>query len=280
MLNWLEELGEFLASVFGFLFGESLDSGLGIAVAAYTGLVAICFAIGSIRAIAELTKAVDVGFSKTKLEDYNLQRPDGTPPRAINWALARQQQVRSVLFSIPLGVVVMATLIFWARDFSLRGYVIIAVCWIVGLMMIRPWWIWTALRSHRKLVKTGTVEPEEAQLHDTRLVWAMQHYFRWGLQQKTAPKRSTFIGILRFINPIVGIFRLQWLRIRLVWPLVICAFNASLWIFTLPVAVFHLTREFDERLQPLRPRWVGEDAPEPTYGTGAGDAAASSDSDE
>ena len=279
MLDLLRGIGDFLTGIPRDLFGDRLDTGLGIAMATYTAIVAICFAIGAVRSVWELTKAVDLRFDKEKLERYNVSRPDGTAPRKIDWLLARKQQVRSLWFTIPFGMMVMATLYYWVHEsFTFKGYVLVGLCWIIGLMLIRPWWISTVLRTQRKLVKVGEVSPKDAPLHDKSTMWALRHYFSWGLQQATQ-KRRAFIGILRWMNPIIGIFRLQWLRARLIWPLVICAFYAALWLITLPIAVFYLNKEFDERRNALKPEWAKSYAPEPTYGTGAirdtpGDAAA------
>jgi len=279
MLGWLRGLGDFFLGLPRGFFGERLDTGWGIVVATYTSIVAISFVIGAVRSVWELSKAVDLRFDKEKLERYNITRPEGSAPRSINWLVARRQQVCSLWFTIPFGAVVMATLFFWVREsFTFKGYVIVGLCWTIGLMLIRPWWITTILRVHRKIVKVGEVSPKDAPLYNKSTMWALRHYFSWGLQQATQ-KRRAFIGILRWMNPIVSVFRLQWVRVRLIRPLIICTFFASLWLITLPISVFYLNREFEERQNALKPAWAKSHAPEPTYGTGAirdtpGDAAA------
>lgn len=256
MLELLARAGEWIAGLPRELFGARLDSGLGIAAVTYTAIVAICFVIGGLRSVRMYAKAVDLRFDKTKLDDYNRGLPEYATQRTINWVLARRQQVRSFCFTIPFGMIVMATLYYWVRySFTQKSYVIIMVCWIVGYMLVRPWWIWTVLRIHRKLVKTGEATPKEAPLHDMRLHRAMQRYFEWGLQEDKR-KRQTFIGALRGLNPIIGVFRLRWLRTRLIRPLVICTLNALLWIITLPIAAFYLTNQFDSRQQALQPAWA------------------------
>lgn len=279
MLDLLRAIVGFLAGIPSALFGERLDTGLGIAAATCTSIVAICFAIGAVRSVWELTKAVDLGFKKERLDDYNIGRPAGTAPREIDWVLARTQQVRSLWFTIPFGVIVMATLYYWVREsFTFKGFVLVGLCWLIGLMLIRPWWIWTVLRTQRKLVKTGELAPKDAPLHNKSMKWAIRHYFSWGLQQ-SAYKQRVFIGILRWMNPLIGAFRLQWFRMRLIRPIVVCTIYAALWPIALPIGVFYLNREFDERRDLLKPEWARRYAPEPTYGTGAipdtpGDAAA------
>jgi hypothetical protein len=279
MPDWLQNIGEFLGGLPRAAFGDRVDSGWGIVFSTYVFIVAVAFAVGAVRSVWELAKAIDLGFNKEKLEQHNLKRPDDTEPREINWTLARKQQVRSLRFTIPFGLVTLAALVYWVRqDFTFMGYVLIGICSIVGFMLLRPWWIWTHLRTQRKLVKKGEVKADKAPLHNKRLKWAMKHYFAWGLQEATR-KRRAFIGRLRWLNPLIGIFRLNWLRVRLVWPLIICTVFAGLWLITLPIAVFYLNREFDERKHALKPAWAKDWAPEPTYGTGAipdtrGDAAA------
>jgi len=279
MLDLFRGIGEFLAQVLRVLFGERLDTGFGIAAAAYVSIVALSFAIGAVRSIWELTKAVDLRFDKDKLDHHNISRPNGTPPRTIDWVLAREQQVRSLWFTIPFGILAMATLYYWVREsFTLKGYVLVGLCWIIGYMLVRPWWIWTVLRVKRKLVKTGEAAARHTPLYNKTLVWAMRHYFSWGLQQ-TTQKRRAFIGLLRWANPFVDMFRFKWLRVRLIRPLLVCAFYGALWLVTLPIAVFYLNREFDAREPELKPAWAKRYAPEPTYETGAipdspGDAAA------
>jgi hypothetical protein len=279
MPDWLQNIGEFLGGLPRLAFGDRVDSALGIVAITCTVILVIAFAIGAVRSVWELAKAVDLGFDKDKLDRYIVERPPGTASREIDWTLARKQQVRSLRFTIPFGLVVLAAFVYWVRqDFTLKGYVIIAVGSIVVFMLLRPWWIWTYLRTQRKLVKTGEVAAKDAPLHNKRLKWAMKHYFAWGLQEATY-KRRAFIGRLRWLNPIIGIFRLNWLRVRLIWPLVICAVYAAFWLITLPIAVFNLNHEFDDRNHPLKPKWAKSWATEPTYGTGAipdtpGDAAA------
>jgi hypothetical protein len=283
MLDFLSAIWGFLSGLPRGLFGDRVDTGWGIAFSLYTSVVAVSFLIGGYRSIHELGKAVDVRFNKDQLEQYNLARPEGTSPRVIDWAKARIQQVRSLRFTIPFGVLVLATLYWWVREsYTLKSYFILAACWLAFAFLLRPWWIATVIWTERKLIKKEpNVDPLMRSRYDLStksVLWAIRHYMNWGLQKSTT-KRPPYIGLLRPLNPFVKLFGLRWVQLGLIRPLVICTFYACIWPVSMVIAVFYLTREFDERRYILKPSWVSGRAKEPTYESGAipdtpGDASA------
>lgn len=123
MSGFLQDLWESITGLPELIFGERMHDGWGVAFAIYTAVVVIAFAIGGYRSVHELLKALDIRFDKEKLERYNLNRESGTPAREIDWLKARKQQVRSVRFTIPFGLLVLAALCWWVRGpFTLLTY--------------------------------------------------------------------------------------------------------------------------------------------------------------
>lgn len=275
----LGAVGSFVHDAASWIYGGHIDDRWGTAMAIFVTVVAIAFAIGGYRSVHELGKAWDIRFNKLKLEEYNLNREEGTPPRLIDWKKARKQQVRSLRFTIPFGILVFATLYLWFRNsFALETYFQLAACWLVFLVLLRVWWIAVAVWTERKLEKKELAAADRPSLHGVTIGWAIQHYLNWGLEKSTK-KRPPYIGLFRFLNPLVKLFGLRWLQIRLVRPLFNIAFFACTWGVSMPVAVWYLTHEFDKRTQILKPDWASRHAPEPTYSSGAirdtrGDAAA------
>jgi hypothetical protein len=243
-------------------------------------IVTIVYVIGAYRSLGQVAKAVDLGFDKDRLDKHNLSRPPETAPREVNWVKARKQQVRSIRFTIPLGVICWVSLWFWlTRNFTLWGYVVIAIGWLLFMPVLRVWWIATLLRSERKLNKH---EPANArgELASITVFQAVRHYLNWGLNKRTRSQR-TFIGRLRFLNGIWSILFLRWLKLGLIRPILVCAFYAATWVVSMTIAPFYLTREFDERRHALKPEWASDYAPEPRNDSGVirdtpGDAAAAS----
>lgn len=283
MFDVLRAIGEFLVGLPRDIFGDRVDTGWGIAFSLYVSVVALSFLIGGYRSVNELGKAIDVRFDKAKVNNYNINRPDGTPPRTLDWFRARKQQVRSLRFTIPFGVLVFATLYLWVREsFTFEMYFKLAVCWLVVVVLLRPWWIAAVIWTERKLAKKEprpkSLQHDRYSLDSVSVSWAVRHYLNWGLQKSTN-KRQPYIGLLRPLNPIVKLFGLRWLQVRLIRPLVICAVYACIWPLSMVIAVFYLTREFEERQSLLKPAWASRYAEEPTYGSGAipdtpGDASA------
>lgn len=272
-MNWIlgliESIWLWLIGLPRDLFGERMDSGWGIAASIYVSVVAVAFLIGGYRSIHELIKAIDIRFNKDTLHNYNLHREDGTDPRIIDWIRARKQQVRSLRFTIPFGLIVLGVLYWWTREyFTLLTYFKIVAGWLIASPLLRVWWIATVVWTHRKLAKKESSLPANRRpLSNKTVRWAVAHYMRWGLE-KSAKKRAPFIGLLRFLNPIIKFFRLRWLQPRLIRPLAICTFHAFIWPVSMVWATFYLTREFEERSEPLKPEWSSRYAKEPEYGPG------------
>lgn len=284
----LHSILAFLGGVPRDVFGARIDTGWGIFASLAVTVTAIVFAIAGYRSVHEFGKALDVRFDKEKIELYNRNRPDGTPPRLVNWAKARIQQVRSLRFTIPYGVLVLGTMYLWVVGyFTLRSYFILAVLWLLFAPVLRLWWIATAVWTDRKMVKTGesvhdvrrtviangdVVDDPTGKLtyklYNKTVPWAVRHYLNWGLEKSTF-KRPPYIGLLRPLNPFIKLFGLRWLQVRLVRPVIVCAFYACLWPLTGPIAVFYLTHELKDRGRNLlKPAWASGSAMEPTYGSG------------
>jgi len=288
----LSAIGRFFVAIWHDVIGHRTDTGWGIIALIYVGVVALAFAIGGYRSLTEYAKALDSSFDKDKLERNNLKRLAGTPPREIDWVKARTQQVQSLRFTIPFGVLTFGALYWWVRGpFTFRSFAVLAVCWLIFSPLLRVWWIATAVWTERKLVRSGELDPfkkevgfdgntklVERQLYNVSVSWAVRHYLNWGLQRSTVGW-VPFFGLLRPLNPLIKLVQLLRLNVRIVRPLVVCAFYAYVWVLSMPIGVFYLTREFHERRQLLRPEWASSHAPEPKYGSGAipdtpGDAAA------
>ena len=183
MPEWLEALWSFLASLPRGIYGDRIDSGWGIAASIFVSVVAIAFVIGGYRSIHEYIKAAD-----------------GTPPRKVDWLQARRQEVQSLRFTIPFGILVFTVLYLWVRDsFALDSYFRLAVGWVLFLLVLRVWWIATAIWTERKLVKNDLLATGKSQLHNVTIGWAVRHYLNWGLQKSTV-KRPPFIGIFRIFR--------------------------------------------------------------------------------
>jgi hypothetical protein len=270
MPSWLGTLWEFLISVLRFAFGDRVDTGWGIIASLWVTVVAVAFVIGGYHTASSFLRALDVKFNKEKLDEANLNRPTGTSARLIDWKLARIQQVRTLRFTIPFGLLVLGVLYWWVREFfTFRSYAVFVVCWVIFMILVlRVWWIATVVWTERKLVKKGEKPARESRLHNVSVIWALKHYLNWGTQKPTI-KRAPYIGLFRPLNPVIWLFRLRWLQIRLVRPLLVCAFYATFWPLTMVIGVFYLTREFRERNQLLKPEWASNYALEPTYASGA-----------
>jgi hypothetical protein len=258
LLHWL-------GIVAHWLYGDNVDQSWGVAFAIITTVAGVSFFVGGCRSISELFKATDVLFSKERLRRYNAKNANTAPVREINWVKARKQQVRSLRFTIPFGLLVFGVLYLWFREsFALRTYFQLTAMWIVFMIFIlRPWWIAVVIGTERKLVRSGEVEAGRLKYHDKSVVWAIRHYMDWGLQ-KTVSTQPSFIGLLRPLNPILWMVRL--LRLRMLRPLLVCTFYAFFWPVTLPIGVFYLNRELYTRTQRLKPEWAASMALEPTYG--------------
>ncbi|HSX33753.1 MAG TPA: hypothetical protein VLF91_05460 [Candidatus Saccharimonadales bacterium] len=253
------------------VFGPRVDTGWGIMASICFTVVVIAFAIGGYRSIHEWVKAADVRFNKERVEQHNLHRPKGTPPRNYNWVMARKEQVRSWRFVIPFGLLVLAVGYWWIRySFDLATYFKLAAAWLVfQAVVLRPWWIAAVVWTQRKLVKTKESTLAEQPFGDKSVGWAYRHYLNWGLQKSTF-KRQPFIGLFRFLNPVIRLFRLRWLQPRLIRPLFACAFYALTWAVSMVAAVFVLEYAFDHRKKVLKPEWASTYAEEPDYNkTGA-----------
>lgn len=260
----------FWSSVAHAIFGARVDSGWGIAASIYVSVVAITFIIAGYRSVHEFFKAADIRFRESTLDNYNLKRPPGTPPRSIDWLKARKQQVQSWCFTIPFGVLTFVVLYLWVRNsFTIYGYFVLAVLWLIFQLVLRAWWIATAVWSEKNLVNSGVIPAERSKLHNVSVGWAIRHYLNWGLQRSTV-KRPPYIGLFRVFNPFIRLFGLRWLQLRLIRPLVVCAFFACTWPVSMVVATFRLTYRLHERgSNLLKPFWASALAQEPTYGSGA-----------
>lgn len=281
MPEFLKVIVDFVLGIPKAVFGdELLNSAWGIVAATMVTVTAIIYGIGAVRSVWEFIRAVDAGFDKQKLAQYNakMQEEDilsGRPyadPIVIDWIKARKMQARTFTFVYPLGAFALATMYMWIRyDFTFMGYVRWALVWlVVMLVVIRPWWIWTLRRTHRILVKSGEAKPEDAMLHDKSVLWALRHYFAWGLQEKTG-RRRTFFRFLKWAEPIAAVFRLRWLRLRLALPILQLLFYSAVWFIAGPSAVFNLLHQLDDRRHALKPVWAPSGALEPSYSRSIGD---------
>ena len=241
-MTWLEAIWRFLVNAWEFtkgiprlLFGSALDSGLGITLTIYTTAVTIGFVITGFVISRELIKALEVFFNEEWVEKYNKDLPK-EEQHVIDWTLARQQRVRSLCFTLPLGAMVLASLYIWVgRSFTGVTYATFAAIWFgVGLVLLRPWWIatvvWTARVAPPKRQEKYS-KPEEMTVGG-----AFNHYMRWGLGD-SSKKRKMFVRLLRLLNWLAGLLRLQWLRLRLIWALMWWMAVALAWPIGMVIAL-------------------------------------------
>jgi hypothetical protein len=267
MSQWLRHIPEHVWGFWQAIFGASVNHWYGMAMSIYVGVVAIVFVIGGYRVVHELGKAIDIMFSQQRLDRYNEKAVlNGQPTRQIKWQRVYIQLVRSLGFSIPFGALVLGVLVWWLREsFNLLTYFELVGLLLVCLPLLRVWWIATVVWTERLLARKGLAPANDRRLADKSVAWAVRHYFAWGTQKSTV-KRPPYIGLLRPLNPFIKLGQLRWLNGRLAWAVVCGAFFAFIWALSGPIAVFHLTKEFDERHQLLKPEWASSVAMEPTYG--------------
>ena len=248
LLDWLFE-------PLRFLFNDRIDTGWGRLASIYVLIVGACFTIGSVRSVMQWAKASDLNFDKAKLDAYNDSLPPGMPERKINWTKAYQQGVQSFRYSLPFGLLVFAVLCAWVKyDFTWKGYLGVAAGWLLISWLLRLWWIATAVWTDRKLFKVGARTAAEAPLAMMTVREAFKRYMNWGASQSVM--RPLFVGRFKRLNGIIEACKVRWLRLRWIWALLSAAFYALIWIISMPIAVFHLRKEFDARPQVLKPAWM------------------------
>lgn len=276
-MDWLEGILRFLGSAAGsvwdfitgipwFLFGSTLESGWGIVFVIYTTAVAIGFIITGFAISRELLKALDVRFDEEWLNEYNSKLP-ADERRVIDWTLARQQRVRSLGFTLPVGAMVLVSLYIWVgHSFTGVTYAAFAFAWFgIGLVLLRPWWVATVVRTAR--IAPPKRLGEYANPGEMTASGAFGHYMKWGLEG-SSKKRRMFIRLLRAVNWLASILRLQWFRVRLLWALTWWLVVALTWPLGMVIALSRMAWDFTKKEDPLlMPLWSTSraDRNEPPY---------------
>lgn len=265
--RFLGRIWDFVIDVPWLIFGSTLESGFGILLAAYTGVATLAFIISSFALTREWQHALDVGFSEAKSEKINKELPEEAQQK-ISWVLVRQQQVLSLRFIIPLGLMALASLYAWVA-FSFTGvtYATIGVLWLLaGLTVLRPWWVATAVWAARKLHAHGVREAHLGDLYVMTARGAFGHYMRWGLlDRKSSSPRRRFVGYLKVLNPIVGLFYLRWLKLRLIEPLLWWFAVGVSWPISMVVVISKMGYDLWRKKDKLQPAWAYKRMDEPTY---------------
>ena len=276
-MDWLEGILRFLGNAASsvwdiitgipqFLFGDSLDSGWGIVFAIYTTAVFFGFIITGFAISRELLKALDVRFDKEWLDEHNSKLPEAER-QVIDWTLARQQRVRSLGFTLPVGAMVLASLYIWVgRSFTGVTYATFAAVWFgIGLVLLRPWWVATVVRTAR--IAPPKRHKDYANPGEMTVSGAFGHYMKWGLEG-SSKRRKMFIRLLRVINWLASILRLQWFRVRLLWALTWWLAVALTWPLGMVIALSKMGWDFTKKEDPLlMPLWSKSraDQNEPPY---------------
>lgn len=288
-MGFLKEAWNTVSDVFWavarFLYGDLLDGSLGKFFAICLTAITVVYFIMGYRAVIEWIRASDVRWSSADVEHYNLVREGQTPAYTIDWKKAHQQKAVSLRFTLPLGALALASLIWLRFSFSANTYMTIAICWLAFAVMLRVWWINTARKLAQHLVANGYWLPEQfasvkQPLHTLSLRQAVKLYVDWGTQASSS--EGGLIGRFRWwANPVGKLLRMKFLRSRLVRPVIRCTFYALVWPISMIVAPFYLTHELlnNSLGELMKPPWARRhaQAPDPQRGIikdTPGDAAA------
>ena len=273
-MNWIEGflrfigkawdvIWSFISGIPRFFFGSTLETGWGIVFVIYVTAVAIGFIIGVFAVSREFLKGVDVLFNEEWLKKRNAQHgPDDQ--HVIDWTLLRQQRVRSLRFIIPLGGLVLASLYIWVgHSFTGVTYATFAAIWFgVGLVLLRPWWVATAVWTARV---TPDAPSDQEDLRKMTARGAFGHYMSWGLLGSASKKRGMFIRVLRLFNKIASLLRLQWFKVRLLEPLFWWLAVSIGWPVGMLIVALKMSYDLASKKKKLRPGWSSKPMGEPVY---------------
>ncbi|HSE29694.1 MAG TPA: hypothetical protein VLA77_03880 [Candidatus Saccharimonadales bacterium] len=267
--NWIQGAAatclDFLGKIPRAVFGDAVDSEYGRWAATLVFIAIVSYAITGIRSVSTLFVAkFDLGFSQAKIDDYNDKRGENDEKYVFDWGKARRQQSRSLSFLWPVGLIALGSMYYWVRyDLTSKGYFLLAMAWFAFyLLVIKPWWINTKLRSDRNLVDSGVITRDKAPYYHFSTRQGIQHYMGWGLYGRKKQRSPIFIGGLRYVRWILAPF--AWVRKRMITPFLWICVLAAAWMITAPLIVFWLGTRFDRRRYWLRPPWAPDYAIEPT----------------
>ena len=272
-MNILEGVWDTSTDVFWaiarFLYGSLLDDGLGKFFAVCLTAIAVVYFIMGYRSVVEWFRASDVKWDVKEVERYNLHRQDQTHVYKIDWKMAHQQKAISLRFTVPLGALSLGSLVWLRFSFTANTYMTIAVCWLAFAVILRIWWINTARKLAQRMVAHNYLLPEQfvnvvQPLHTLTLRQAVTQYVAWGTQASVS--EGGLIGRFRWwANPLAKLFRMKFLRSRLVRPVIRCTFYALIWPIAMVVAPFYMTHELiDTSVNELmKPPWARRHAPAP-----------------
>jgi hypothetical protein len=259
---------EWLRTILGWFFwtpGEPLDGFWGIITVVYTAVVAVVLVVLGVRAVGEHFKALDFRYNKQRVAKYNTEHPDDQV--TIDWAKAYKQLVCSWRFSIPFGILLLASLAYWlVFDFTLLGYARVGVVWLLFQYPLRLWWIATATWSERKLIAKGELDIDDSQTYNWSVKQSVDYYFAWGLAKANRRRPSRFRQLMAWSNWIVWLFRLRWLQPRLALPVLLNTFWSLFWPVAKLWQLISLSKEFDKRGDLLEPWWASDSANKPPTG--------------
>jgi|GEM_PF-3185650 len=266
-MGFLKDVWHFVAGIPHDVFGDLLNTGLGIAAALCFTAVVITLLISAWRSLGDLAKAWDSNWNKDgRLEEDKNKleyRGDGY---TINFRKARLEQAVILRFSIPLSMLVLASMAYllW-RDFSWVGYWHIAVAWFIFAIPLRIWWIKTVKRASKSIFKHGLMEKYDRRIEGK--TWAVfKFYVAWGVAKKNAKVNKRFFRYrLRRLNGLFSFLRLDLVSMRLLRPLFYWLFYVAIWPVAMVVSIFVLTHKImdEDRHFSLKPQWASDrsDAP-------------------
>lgn len=264
MPDFLKEAWRFLSGIPRAVFGDLIDSGLGIAASTGFVLVAIIFCVAGWRNGTEWAKGFDNSWSQKNVDEDNQGLPQHEK-LTVNWRKAREQQVFLFRFAIPFGLMILASMawLLWG-SFTIRTAAIIGVLWLIFSPVLRFWWVATYVWMNRSLNKHGLIKENEQVV--TASVWtAYQYYVAWGVAKSSSTtKKRLFRRKLKKFNGLIKLFRLDWLRMRLIKPLIACAMFAAIWPLWAPIALIELVKDLNKD-QPLFPEWGGSRTKQPFW---------------
>lgn len=266
------DIGHFFTGLPRDVFGANLlGSGWGIAAALCFSVVVLIFLIGGWNSLTEWAKAADAKWDKERIDADNAKPENRGDQYEIDWRKARLQQVVSWQFSVPFAALVLASLaalLWWS--FNWTGYVSIGVAWFVFAPLLRIWWIRTVVRANRSLNKHQLLKPNEIIITGT--TWQVyRYYMAWGLAKKRVRRqRRIFRYRFRKFNFLFHLLRLDWIRMRLLLPLLQWLFYVAVWPLAMVWSVFELTqnivgKKYEGRKRfGLKPAWANDYADPPS----------------
>ena len=270
IVGWLKDAGNgiwhFVSGAPRDIFGDRIDSAWGLTWISAMALVALIFAIAGWNSLNEWAKGVDSGWDPEWVKKENQKPENRLDQYNINWRKAYEQKVGTWRFAIPFGLMVLGLFyVFIQYAFSGLGYVKISLLCFAFAPVLRYWWIRVLVRTNRRLVKQELLNEGEQVILDSS--WGtFKHYIEWGLAASGKQRRLPWRRKLRWFNGIVKFVRLDWIRVRLIKPILLWAFYATFWWISMPWSVFQLTQDLRGKKKfHLMPAWAPKRVIEPEW---------------